>query len=210
MLLNACGENGAGGGGATLGKGPEQQAAAHVAGGVLDGGQIEGLGLGPVVGDIVEILGVGRDLLEDAPGGLDVGEVLFALILAAAFVEQAVLAPDAFQGAMAEGKIELPDEAAGAEGGQLLAESDHPQFQGGGSFVGLMVRGAGELDQAARAVLLKAAQPLAHRRDGGVKQAGGGLNAQLPGRVHQTQAMIVSVLHFADQAEVGDGHEPRW
>jgi len=76
VLLNAGGKDGAGGGGAALGKGPEQQAAAHVAGGVLHGGQIEGLGLRPVMGDVVEIFGVGRDLLKDAPGGFDVGEVL--------------------------------------------------------------------------------------------------------------------------------------
>jgi hypothetical protein len=86
MLLNAGGEDGAGGNGTTLGKGPEQQAAAHLASGVLDGGQIEGLGLGPVAGDIVEVLGVGRDLLKDAPSGFDVGEVLLALIFALASI----------------------------------------------------------------------------------------------------------------------------
>ena len=33
-------------------------------------------------------------------------------------------APDAFQGAVAEGEIELADETAGAEGGDLLPQSD--------------------------------------------------------------------------------------
>ena len=47
MLLNASGKDGAGGRGAALGKGPEQQAAAHLASGVLDCGEIEGLGLRP-------------------------------------------------------------------------------------------------------------------------------------------------------------------
>jgi len=85
VLLDAGGEDGTGGGGAALGKGPEQQAAADFAGGVLDAGQIESLGLRPVTGDVVEVLGIGGDLLKDAPGGLDVGEVLFALIFALAF-----------------------------------------------------------------------------------------------------------------------------
>ncbi len=85
MLLDTSGEQSAGGGGATLGEGPEQQAAAHVRGGVLDGGEIERLRLGPVVRDIVEVFGVGRDLLQDTPGGLAVGQVLFALILALPF-----------------------------------------------------------------------------------------------------------------------------
>src|SRR5260370_29456292 len=120
VLLDAGDEGGAGGRGEALGKGPEQQLAAHLAGGVLDGGEVEGLSLGPVAGDIVEILGVGGDLLKDAPGGLDVGEVLFALIFALAFFQQTALAPAAFQGTMAEGEIELANEPASPEGEQPL------------------------------------------------------------------------------------------
>src|ERR1700738_2706133 len=80
---------------AALGQGPEQQAAAHFAGGVFHSRQIESLGLRPVAGNIVEILGVGGDLLKDAPGGFDVSEVLFALTFARAFFEQTVLTPNA-------------------------------------------------------------------------------------------------------------------
>ena len=53
MLLDARGEDGAGGSRTLFGEGPEQQAAAHIAGGVLDRGQAQSLSLGPVVGDIV-------------------------------------------------------------------------------------------------------------------------------------------------------------
>jgi len=115
------------------------------------------LGLGPVAGDVIEVLGVGGDLLKHAPGGLDVSQVLFALILAAAFVEQAVLSPDAFESAVAEGEIELADEAAGAEGEQLLAQSHDLLFESRGSLVGLMLGSAGVLDQAAQAMLLETA-----------------------------------------------------
>jgi hypothetical protein len=69
VLLNASGEDRTGSRGTALGKSPEQQTAAYLASRVLDGGQIEGLGLRPVAGNIVEILGVGGDLLKDAPGG---------------------------------------------------------------------------------------------------------------------------------------------
>ena len=48
------------------------------------------------------------------------GQVLLTLIFSAAFFQQAVLAPDAFQGAMADGQIELADQAARAESGQGL------------------------------------------------------------------------------------------
>jgi hypothetical protein len=45
-------------------------------------------------------------------------------------LQETVLAPDAFQGTMAEGEIELTDETASAEGEQLLAESDDLLFIG--------------------------------------------------------------------------------
>ena len=88
VLLDTGGKDGTGSRRTALGKSPEQQAAAHFAGGVFDGRQIESLGLRPVAGNIVEILGVGGDLLKDAPGGFDVGEVLFALILARSFLSR--------------------------------------------------------------------------------------------------------------------------
>ena len=88
MLLDAGGEQGAGGSRTALGKGEEEQAAAHLAGRVFDDGQIEGLRLGQVVGDIVEVLGVSGDLLEQTPGGFDVGQVLLASTLSAAGMDR--------------------------------------------------------------------------------------------------------------------------
>jgi hypothetical protein len=146
---------------------------------------MEGLCLGPVVGNVVEVLGIGGDLLKDAPRGFDVGQVLFALILSAPLVEQAVLAPDAFQGAVAEGQIELADEATGPEGGQLAAQSQDLLLQFWGSLVGMVMRGAGTCDEAARSVLLITSPPLADRGHGGVEEAGGGLDADLTGRLDQ-------------------------
>src|SRR5437667_7647617 len=107
---------------------------------------------------------------------------------------------------MAERKIELADQAASAEGEQLLAQSDDLLFEFGASLVGLMRGGARVFDQATQAVLLKAAQPFAHGAHRGLEEASRGLNADLPSRLDQTQAMIVGVLHFADQGEVGSGH----
>src|SRR5258708_5235086 len=131
----------------------------------------------------------GGDLLKDAPGGLDGGEVLFTLIFTLPFFEQTVLTPNALQGTMAEGKIELADEAANAEGEQLPAQSDDLLFDGGGSFAGLVMRSAEKFEEAARSLLLIAAQPLAHSGDGGLEKTSGGLEAALPGRLHQTQTM---------------------
>jgi len=146
MPLNAGSEERTGGGGAALGEGQEEKSTAHLAGGVLHGGQVEGLSLGPVVRDIVAVFGVGRDLPEQTPAGFDVGQILFALIFSAAFVQQAVSAPDAFQGAVTEGEIELADETASPESGELLAQRENLLFDGERSFARLMMRGAGEFD----------------------------------------------------------------
>ena len=146
VLLDARSEDGAGRGAALFGESPEQQAAANVAGGVLDDGQAEPLGLRPVVGDIVEILGIGADLLKHGPLRFDVGQVLFALIFAAAFFHQAVLAPDAFQGAVADGQIEFADQAARAEGRQSFAQLDQLGFRVARSFPGLVMASAGVFD----------------------------------------------------------------
>src|SRR5258708_29956123 len=48
MLLDAGGENGAGRSAALLGEGPEQYTAADIASGVLNGWQVDSLGLQPV------------------------------------------------------------------------------------------------------------------------------------------------------------------
>jgi hypothetical protein len=109
--------------------------------------------------------------------GFDVGQVLLALILLAALVQQPMLAPDAHQGAVAERQIELADEAAGAEGGQSATQGDDLLFQFWGRLVGLVMRSAGTLDEAAPSLLLIAAQPLAHRRDGTLEEAAGGFDA---------------------------------
>jgi len=59
---------------------------------------------------------------------------VLALIFAPARVQQAVGAPDAFQGAVAEGTIKIADEATSAEGGELLAQGDDLLFDGRRSF----------------------------------------------------------------------------
>jgi hypothetical protein len=85
MQLDARGKDRTGRSTARLGESPEQQAAADFPGGVLNDRQVQPLGLLPVAGDIVEILGIGANLLEQGPLRFDVREVVFALIFAGAF-----------------------------------------------------------------------------------------------------------------------------
>src|SRR5688500_5928417 len=80
------------------------------------------------------------------------------------------------------------------------------QFRGG--LVRAVMRSAALFEQPAGSLLLVAPQPLAHRSHGGLKHQGGGLDDMLAGIRHQTQPMVISVLHLADQIEVAGWHSP--
>ena len=143
MLLNAGSEDGAGRRRTFLRESPEEQSAANIASGVLNDGQAEPLGLRPVAGNIIEIMGVGADLLKQGPLSFDVGQVLLALIFLFSLFQQTLLVPDPFQGAVADGQIEFANEAAGAKGGVRLAQLNQRGFQRGWSFQRLAMRGPG-------------------------------------------------------------------
>ena len=121
------------------------------------------------MGDVVEILGVGGDLLEQGPGFFHRREVLFLLVLATAGMHQAVLAQDALDGHVAQRQLPFALQAPGAEGGQLTTPFDHPLGQLPDDLVRRGVRGAGEFLQPLQSLRLTPPQPLAHRGDGGVK-----------------------------------------
>jgi hypothetical protein len=205
MLLDAGGENGAGGSAALLGESPEEQTAANIASGVRNRWQVQPLRLQPVARDIVEILGIRADLLEQRPGSFDVREVLFALLFAAAFFQQTVLAPDALERAMADGQIELADQAARAEGGQRFAKRDKLCFGGRGSFLRLVLASTRKGEQAGRAVLLEASQPLVDGGRRGSEESRGGLDAPLFGALDEPQTMVVGVFHLTHQIEIASG-----
>ena len=207
VALDASGEDLAGGSAAGLGEGQKEQATADLAGRVLHDGQMEGLGLGPVGGNFIEVLGVGGDLLEEPPSGLNGGQVLLALIFTTAFFDQAVPVPDAFQGAMGKGQVELADQAARAEGGEFLAQGDHLLLDSTGCLLRLVMRRAGDLPQTVQTLLGEAPQPFAHGRHGGREIAGGPLDAVLAGILHQPQAMVIAIGHITNQVKVPDG---RW
>ena len=144
-------------------------------------------------------------MLEQCPLRFNVREVLLALIFAAAFFHQAMLAPDAIERIVADAQIEFADQAVGAEGWQSFAKLEHLSFNMGRSLVGLTVPCPALLAQAGRAVLLEAAQPFANRGHGGGEQPCGGLDADPLGALHQPQAMVVGVFHLTHQIEITGG-----
>jgi hypothetical protein len=71
-----------------------------------------------------------------------------------------MLAPEAFQRAVADGQIELADEAARAKTVKRFAQLDELGFEGWRSFLVLMVPGTQAFEQAGRAAQLEAASHL--------------------------------------------------
>ncbi|HYL74147.1 MAG TPA: hypothetical protein VEU96_08060 [Bryobacteraceae bacterium] len=177
--LNASGEDGAGRRRAFLGEGPEQQTAAHFPRRVFDPGQTQALGLGPELRNIAQILGIGGDLLEQAPGGFHCGQVLLALILFPALGKQAVFAPDALDGHMRNGEIELSFQTGRSKGGQPAAQCQDLLLDLGRGLVRAMAMSAAVFSQPGRPVLLKATQPFPYRWHRGGKGSGGGFDPVL-------------------------------
>jgi hypothetical protein len=67
-------------------------------------------------------------LLKQSPLGLDVGEILLALIFSAALFHQAILAPDTFHSGVTNGQIEVANQAARSEGGKDFAQPNELGF----------------------------------------------------------------------------------
>src|SRR5258708_11934426 len=168
------------------------------------------MGRVPIARDIVEIVGIGGDLLKQGPLRFDVREILFALVFFLTRVEQAGLPPDAWRGTRGGGRMELADEAPRAEGWKSFAKLDELGRGGRGRFLSLVMTSAGEREQPGRATLLEAAQPFADRGHGGSEEPRGGLDAALFGAFHQPQAMVVGVFHLTHQIEIAGGstHRP--
>jgi hypothetical protein len=196
MLLDAGGEDGVSRGAASIGEGPEERSTANIAGGVQDRGQSEPLGLQPVAQEVVEILGIGADLPELGPLRFDVRQVLFALVFPASFLEQAVLVPNALQSGVGDGKVELADQAASAEGGKSFSQFVQLRLDGRRSVKGLVMASARPSEQARRAALLETAQPFADGGHGVGEELRGGFVPAFAGAFDQSQAMAVGVVFY--------------
>src|SRR5262245_17943019 len=76
----------------------------------------------PVTGNVVEILGIGADLLKQRPLPFDVRQVLLALIFSTTPFDQPMLTPDALQGFVPDRQIEFTNQTARTEcGGESYA-----------------------------------------------------------------------------------------
>ena len=149
--------------------------------------------------------GVQVHLLEQAPGGFDGAQVAFHTVFAALGSQQPFLPPDAAQGLVAEGELEVALHSRGAPGRELAFEFHRATpLRRGDAQAGVVGRAA-EFPQAGVALGLVAAQPFADGFRGGGKGVGSGLDAVLLGEADHLQAEVVRVVAVTHEMVIWDG-----
>jgi hypothetical protein len=95
-----------------------------------------------------------------------------------------VLAPDALDGHVRNGEIELSLQTGGSKGGQLLAQSQDLLLDLGRGFVRAMPMSTAVFPQPRKPVLLITTQPLPHRGHRRGEGASGWFDPVLAGMLH--------------------------
>ena len=180
--------------------GQELRAAGEFAKGVLEAGQAVVLHLGPVEGNIGEVLHIHWEAGEGGIGGFDGAEVVFTAVAAFRGSGEVVGLNDALGGIVAQRQVKLLDEAASAKAGGLLAQGDQAVLQGVFGFVRAGLGGAALGAQAGVTLVLEAAAPFADGVAEAAEVTRRGFDAFDPGKpdelVTQGKMGIVSANHI--------------
>ena len=172
---------------------------------VLEAGQAVAHHLGPVVGDILQVFGVGGDLAKESPLSFDGAELFFGGGFFLARTGQPMGANDAGGRIVTDLQVKLLHETLGAEAG-LLAQLDDLALQGGRSFVRAGFGGAGNFRQRRRFAGNVSAQPFAN----GVARSGEltrrGFNPVLASKGDDLLMKPMAVDAHAIQFKVGAVH----
>lgn len=191
--------------------GQELRAAGELANGVLEAGQAVVLHLGPIEGNIGEVLHVHLEAGEGGIGGFDGAEVVFTVVAALRGSGELVGVNNALGGIVAQRQAKFFDEAASAKAGGLLAQGDHAVLQGVFGFVRAGLGGAALRAQAGVALVLEAAEPFADGVTEAAEVTRCGFDAFDPGKpdelVAQGKMGIVSANHIV--VGLGGGQRSR-
>ena len=179
-----------------------------LAGSILEAREFKPGHLQPIMGDVLEIFGVGGKLTEERPEAFDRAELFFGVGFFLARQRQAVLADDAGDGVMAAMEVELMFEAFGPEAG-LAAEFDDLAFEAGRCLVGTVIGTAGKFSERGGLARLMAAEPFADRVAGTAELTRGGLDAVLDGEGDELLVEEMAVGTHLIQFKVGAVHPDR-
>lgn len=199
------GQEGGVGFGEFIGIAAEAGAGDLLAGGVLEARQFESGHRGPIIRNVLEVLGIGRELEEELSVAFDRAELFIGGVLLFARADQLVLAQDPGDGVMTAGQSELVFEALGAEAG-LLAQFDDLALQAGADLVGVSPGSSGPFVEGGKLAWLITAQPLADCVTRTAELAGGRLEAVVTSEGDQLLMQPMSVGEHAIKFKVGAVH----
>ena len=92
--------------------------------------------------------------MKQPPSGFHGSQILLALIFFSAFANQSVLAPDALDSHVRNGKIELSFQTGRSKGGQLATQTQDLLLDLGRGFVGAMLMSTAMFPQPRRPMLM--------------------------------------------------------
>src|SRR5579859_2996674 len=174
------------------GIGEEDGPGGFVAQSVLEAGQALGLHLGPVMGDVIEELGVHLPAAQGGMLGLDPAQVRLSAVLLRAWTQQPGVAQDPVDGSLADRQLKVLDQTPGSEAGGALAGGDRRTRRRFRAAAGLAARAPGVVLEPIVTPLQEAPKPQAHRVAAAAKAPPGGTDSVRLGINHQ----------FAPQSEV--------
>lgn len=199
------GQEGGVGFGQFVGVTGEAGAGDRLAGGILKTRQFEPRHGQPIVGNILQVFGIGGELPEEFPVAFDRAELLFSDVLLFAGACQLMLTQDSGNGVMTAGQSELMLKPLGTEAG-LLAQFDDLAFQAGGDLVRAVMRASALFGQRGRLAGLVAAEPFAGGVAGAAELPRRGFEAMGAGEGDQFLMQPVSLGTHAIELKIGAVH----
>lgn len=171
-------------------------------GGVLEARQPKTVHLRPVLRNILQILGIDRELAKEFPVLFNRAQLFFSDVLFLAWAHQLVLADNAGNGIVAAAELEFLFKPLSAKA-SLFAQTHDGALQGTGGLVRTMFRASGLFEQGGRLAWHMTTQPFAYGVARTTQLAGGGLDALSAGQGHDLLMKPMAIRTHTVEFEVG-------
>ena len=128
--------------------------------------------LWPQFRDVIQILGIHRDLLKQPPLLLDGSEIILRFVFASLLFEQSLLPPDAPQRLFTQCQLIVAFDAASSPGREFLFEPNGLALLSWGNGSSRLLRSSALIPQSRITLLLIPTQPFTDRLGGGAEDSG--------------------------------------